>query len=168
VVARDVSVTGTAREGQTLTANAHVTTDADGGITAYQWQGLIGTTWTNITNATNSTYTTTETDENHKLRVMATFTDDTGQSVSAASTPTAAVVDVAPKVTVSVAGNAIEGSILTASPHAIGDDGGTTTYRWQELIGTTWANITGATGATYTAAEADESHRLRVVASFPA
>jgi hypothetical protein len=48
----------------------HVTTDADGGITAYQWQGLIGTTWTNITDATNSTYTLAETDENLQLRVV--------------------------------------------------------------------------------------------------
>jgi len=113
-----VSVTGTAREGHILTASAHVTTDADGGITAYQWQGLIGTAWTNITDATNSTYTIAATDDNLQLRVVASFTDDTGQSVAVTSTPTAVVVDVAPKLTVSVTGNAIEGSILTATPHS--------------------------------------------------
>jgi len=53
---------------------------------------------------------------------VASFTDDTAQAVSATSTPTAAVVDVAPKLTVSVTGNAIEGSVLTATSHATSHD----------------------------------------------
>jgi Ca2+-binding RTX toxin-like protein len=165
--ALSVSLSGNAVEGSTLTATPQATSDADGGTTTYQWQSLTGTTWSNLSGATGSTYTAAETDEGHALRVSATFVDDTGQSVTAISNPTAAVVDVAPTLTVSVSGNAVEGSILTAAPHATSDgDGGTTTYQWQSLLGTTWTNLSGATGSTYTAAETDEGHALRAVATF--
>jgi hypothetical protein len=49
-----VTVTGTAQEGQTLTANP---TNVES-VTGYQWQSSNngGTSWTNISSATNSTY----------------------------------------------------------------------------------------------------------------
>jgi Ca2+-binding RTX toxin-like protein len=162
-----VSVNGNAVEGSTLTASPQVTSDGDGGTTTYQWQSQTGSTWSNISGATGSTYTAQEADEGHALRVSATFVDDTGQAVSATSNATAAVVDVAPTVTVSVSGNAVEGSILTATSQATSDgDGGTTTYQWQSLSGSTWSNISGATGSTYTAQETDQGHELRAVATF--
>ena len=44
-----VSVSGTAQEGQTLTATANE------GV-SYQWQVLVGNNWTNIGGATGATY----------------------------------------------------------------------------------------------------------------
>jgi hypothetical protein len=160
-----VTVSGTAQEGQTLTASA-VANDADAVVT-YQWQSLTGTTWSNISGATTSTFVVGEANEGHQLRVVATSTDSDGSGTSANSAATAAVTDVAPTLTVSVSGNAVEGSTLTATAQATSDsDGGTTTYQWQSLTGSTWSNISGATGSTYHVAETDEGHQLRVSATF--
>src|SRR6516225_9058162 len=78
-----VTVTGIAQEGKILTAHPVVGGDGDGGILTYQWQRLVGTTWTDIPGATAATYGVGEQDEGARLRVGVTFTDDTGQTVSA-------------------------------------------------------------------------------------
>src|SRR5262249_49299256 len=143
-----------------------VANDSDAVIT-YQWQSLSGSTWSNISGATSSTYTAAEADEGHQLRVVATSSDSDGSGTSATSAATVAVVDVTPTLTVSVSGTAQDGKPLTPPAPAPSDaGGGTTTYQWQRLTGTTWPNIAGATASTYTAAEADEGHQLRVVATF--
>jgi len=81
---------------------------------AIQWQrdGV------DISNASGSTYQLVEGDENHKITVHTSLTDDTlqtGDGRTARRRRT--VVDVAPTLTVSVTGDAIEGSTLTA--HAV-------------------------------------------------
>jgi autotransporter passenger strand-loop-strand repeat protein len=162
-----VTVSGTAQQGQVLTATANATSDGDGGKTAYQWQELVGSTWAAVSGATKRTYTVGEAVEGLRIRVLATFTDDTGQSVSATSAPTAPVIDVTPTLTVTVTGTAKEGQTLSAHPVTTGDaDGGTTSYQWQSLVGGIWTNITGATALTYKVTEQDEGPQLRVAAMF--
>ena len=162
-----VTVSGIAQQGQTLTAISNVGSDGDGGRTTFQWQELVGSSWINITGATRSTYRAVEADEGLQIRATATFTDDTGQSVSAASAPTALVMDVTPTISVTLSGTAQEGRILTARANVTSDgDGGTTVFQWQRLIGTTWTNIAGATGATYQIVEQDEGSHLRVTSTF--
>jgi hypothetical protein len=162
-----VTVSGAAQEGQVLTATANPTSDADGGKTTYQWQELAGSSWVDIAGATLRTVRLAEATEGMEIRVLATFTDDTGQTISAISTPTAPVIDLTPTLTVTVNGTAQEGRALTAQPHITSDaDGGTTTYQWQRLVGTTWTNINGATAKTYVATEQDEGSELRVAAVF--
>ncbi len=39
-------------------------------------------------------------------------------------------------------------------------------YQWQVFNGTSWTNISGATNATYTPAEADEGKALQVVVTY--
>src|SRR5205823_1329144 len=59
-----------------------------------------------------------------------------------------------------------EGSALTAVNGTLNDsDASVTGYQWQSSSngGTSWTNIAGATSSTYTPAESDESHLLRVV-----
>jgi hypothetical protein len=70
-----VTVTGTAQEGQTLTANP---TNVES-VTGYQWQSSNngGTSWTNISSATNSTYLVQEADETNLLRVEVTWSGGT-------------------------------------------------------------------------------------------
>jgi hypothetical protein len=66
----------------------------------------------------------------------------------------------------SITGTAREGSVLTAVNGTINDPNAVISgYQWQSSggNGTTWSNITGATTATYTPVEADETHLLRVV-----
>jgi hypothetical protein len=128
---------------------------------------LVGTTWMNIAGATGSTYRVTEANEGHKIRVAASFKDDTGQTASATSAATAAVLDVKPTLSVTSSGTARQGQTLTAHVHETSDgDGGKTIYHWQMLVGTTWTNIAGATGSTYRVTEANEGHKIRVAATF--
>jgi hypothetical protein len=93
-----VSISGTAQDGQTLTAIA-IANDGDA-VVSFQWQRLLGGTWTDITGATSSSYVVGDPDEGHRLRVMATSADDDGGGASAISTTTALVTDPAPTLTI--------------------------------------------------------------------
>jgi hypothetical protein len=160
-----VTVNGTAQQGQILTAIG-LANSADATI-KYQWQVLNGTTWANITGATNATYAVTEANESHQLRVIATSSDADGGGTTATSAATTAVTDAPPTLAVTVSGTAQEGKVLTATAGPTSDgDGGTITYQWQELAGSNWVAITGATHSTYTVAEATEGLQLRVVTTF--
>ena len=162
-----VTVSGIAQQGQILTANPSVVSDGDGGRTTYQWQEFVGSNWVNIAGATRSTYRVAEADEGYQIRIFATFTDDTNQTISAASVPTALVLDVTPVLSVTLTGTAQEGKTLTAHAHVTSDgDGGTTAFQWQKLVGATWTGIAGATAATYRIAEQDEGYQIRVAATF--
>jgi probable HAF family extracellular repeat protein len=68
----------------------------------------------------------------------------------------------------SVVGTAQEGQVLTADG-AVNDPTAVITYQWQfNVTGNDWADIVGATSSTYTVAEADEGHPIRVVESASA
>src|SRR6202043_19885 len=87
------SISGTAQEGQTLTAVNGTLNDSDAVVTGYQWtrDGV------NISGATSATYTVVEADETHVLRVVETATDsDGGPTTTSTSAPTGNVVDVLP------------------------------------------------------------------------
>ena len=75
--ASGLEITGTAREGQTLTADTTNIVDADG-LTSpnyrYQWMRVDGGTETNL--GTASTHVVTSADEGKKLKVKVTLTDD--------------------------------------------------------------------------------------------
>src|ERR1700724_779731 len=141
--------TGTAKEGSTLTATPTIGDSDDASATvAYQWQhSSDGTTWSNVAaGGSASTYTLAETDENDFVRVQASFTDDTSQTVSATSTATAAVIDNS-SLSVAVTGTAKEGSTLTATP-TIGDSddaSATGAYQWQAAGGSGGRDHRGGT-----------------------
>jgi autotransporter passenger strand-loop-strand repeat protein/uncharacterized repeat protein (TIGR03803 family) len=79
-----VSVSGTAQEGQTLTATANESV-------SYQWQVLVGNNWTNIGGATGATYLVQQIDDGLVIRVQ--VTDSAG--ITAFSPETNAVLDAA-------------------------------------------------------------------------
>src|SRR6202043_2960214 len=150
------SISGTAKEGQVLTAVNGTLNDSDAAVTGYQWtrDGV------NISGATASTYTVTEADETHVLRVVETATDsDGGPSTTSTSAPTAAVSDItlAFTTTASISDTAQEGQVLSAVNGTLNDsDASVTGYQWTR----DGVNISGATGSTYTVAEADETNVL--------
>ncbi|HLZ85053.1 MAG TPA: N,N-dimethylformamidase beta subunit family domain-containing protein [Caulobacteraceae bacterium] len=154
------TITGTAQEGQTLTAIG--ATDPNPGDTiSYQWQ-LNGQP---ITGQTGSTYTVQEGDETGVITVAATATDAQTLTASATSAPTPVVTDAAPTVTdPTVVGVAREGQVLTASASS-GQSDNVVAYQWQTSTdgGTTW-NPVGA-GATYAVQETDEGAQIEVVAT---
>jgi hypothetical protein len=165
-----VSIAGKAVEGQTLTATPVIGTDGDGGTISYVWESSAdGIIFTPIAGAANgASYVLAEGDENREVRVEATFTDDTDQSVTADSNATTSVKDVPPTLSLAIAGQAVQGQTLTAVPTIGTDaDGGTIAFQWQfSTNGVTWTNITGANASTYLVQQGDGGHELRVEATF--
>ncbi len=168
-----VAVSGTAQEAQLLTATPTLGADGDDSASnvTYQWQRSIdGNSWTDISGATANTYTAAEGDENGFLRVTASFTDDTTQTVAAVSSATAKVTDVTPSLTVSLSGVPQDGQVLAATPAVItdaDDSASNVTYQWQRSTdNSTWSNISGATSGSYRPTAADVGDFVRTVASF--
>ena len=88
------TITGTARVGETLTADTSGISDADGLTNvsySYQWVGNDGTNDSDIPNATGSSYTLVDGDAGKAIKVEVSFTDDDGNDESLTSAATAAV-----------------------------------------------------------------------------
>ncbi len=95
------TVTGTARVGETLTADTSGIADADGLTNAtftYQW--VAG--GSDISGATGSTYTLTASDQGQTVQVRVSFTDDAGNEETLTSEATAAVAAAPAPLTVSL------------------------------------------------------------------
>ena len=88
------TIDGTARVGETLTADT-LGIDDDEGLNnvlfSYQWVRRDGGADTDIQDATGSSYTLTEEDEGKTIKVRVSFTDDAGHEESLTSDPTGAV-----------------------------------------------------------------------------
>ena len=168
------TISGTARVGETLTANTSGIADADGlddGSFAYQWLSNDGNSDTEIAGATGLTYTLADDDEGKVIEVTVSFTDDAGneetltsaatEAVAAAPTPNSPATG-APTIT----GTVQVGETLTANTSGIADADGLSNvqYEYQWLADT--AAITGATAATYTLADADEGKAIKVEVTF--
>ena len=94
-----VSIIGSATEDATLTANAGVTSDANGLpsplIFTYQWQSSInGSPWSNIANATGAGFTPGDAEVGLKLRVITSYADGQGTVETTISTMTDAIANV--------------------------------------------------------------------------
>jgi hypothetical protein len=166
-----VTVSGTATQGQVLTAS-NTLVDADGlGPISYQWQSSNdGVTWTSIAGLTAATLTLGQALVGKKVRVMASYTDGYGTVESASSSATASVSNVndLPTGTVSVSGTATQGQVLTASNTLADVDAlGTIVYQWQSSAdGVSWSTIAGLTAASLTLGQAQVGKKVRVVASY--
>ena len=164
------TISGTAQVGETVTADTSGIADADGLTNAaftYQWLADDA----EIAGATGSTYTLADTDEGKAIKVEVSFTDDARNeetlssaatdAVAAASTPNRPATG-AP----TISGTAQVGETLTANTSGIADEDGlddvSFTYQWTG----DGEDIAGATGATYTLAEADEGKAISVSISF--
>ena len=161
------TLTGTARRGFILTATPG-TWSGIGNTLAYQWQRSTdnGTTWTSIAGATSSTYALGVGDEGAIVRVLV-IASNPDATVSASSSPTA-VVGSSPPVNNSlptIRGIAQRGNTISSTTGAWAGTGNTFTLQWQRSAdnGTTWTNITGATGAIYTVQAPDEGDVLRLM-----
>ena len=89
------SVSGTARVGETLTADTSAIADEDGliGVSfSYQWVRSDGTTDTDISGATTSTYTLLWADVGKTFSVRVSFTDQDGNAEMRTSAATVPVV----------------------------------------------------------------------------
>ena len=88
------TISGTARVGETLTADTSDISDSDGLTNAtysYQWVRNDGTDDTDISGATSSTYTLVDDEEDMTIKVRVSFIDDAGNRESLTSSPTSPV-----------------------------------------------------------------------------
>ncbi len=175
------TISGTAKVGQTLTADTSRISDADGLTSvsySYQWIGNDGATDTNITGATSSSYLLLASDEGNTIKVKVSFTDDAGYDETLTSTSTEAV-----SLTIqqqgsnspatgapTISGTAQVGQTLTADTSGISDTDGLTnvsySYQWIRNDDTDDTNITSATSSSYTLQDADEGKHIKVKVSF--
>ncbi len=162
------TISGTAQVGETLTADVSGIADDDGldNVSfSYQWLA----DGSDIAGATASSYTLTDADEGKAISVTVSFTDDRGHAESLTSAATGAV---APKPNTPatgqpvIMGTAQVGETLTADTSGIADEDGLDeavfSYQWRA----DGADISGATGSSYTLVDADEGSAISVTVSF--
>ncbi|WP_428236046.1 BspA family leucine-rich repeat surface protein [Gracilimonas sp.] len=162
-----VTITGTAKEDETLTASNDLA-DADGlGTISYQWQrdGV------DITGATDSTYTLVQSDIGTVITVVANYTDGEGTSESEISAPTATVVsnNTPPVVTsVTMVGEFKVGETITAEYTYTDAEGDavSASYVWVITDYNSASDTDVGTGSTYTIKESDLLKKLSVRVSI--
>ena len=155
------AITGTAKEGQLLSALTGTWTGSATITYTYQWQTCTasGASCTAISAATLSTYRLASSDVGKTVRAVVTATNATG-SASATSAASAAVTTGPPVNTIvpTVSGTAKDGQTLT-SVNGTWAGTATITYarQWKRCnsAGASCTNISGATATTYTLAAAD-------------
>jgi serralysin len=156
-----VSISGTARQGQVLTAS-NTLADIDGlGTITYQWRA----NGINISAATDPTYTLTQAEVGAVITVVARYTDPFGSAESVESGATASVTNVNDPVTgtVTISGTVRQGQVLTATNTLADLDGlGIITYNWHS----NGTNISGANGSTYILSQTDVGKVITVIASY--
>ncbi|MEF8761583.1 MAG: cadherin domain-containing protein [Candidatus Accumulibacter sp. UW25] len=154
-----VTISGTAVENQTLTANV---LDPEGmGTISYQWKADGNT----ISGATGSTLVLTDGQVGKAISVVASYTDGKGTAELHTSAATGIVTNVndLPTGSVVISGPAVVGATLAVSNTLADEDGlGAITYQWK-ADGT---NIGGATGSSYTLTGSQQGKTITVTASY--
>jgi Concanavalin A-like lectin/glucanases superfamily/Secretion system C-terminal sorting domain/Bacterial Ig-like domain (group 2)/PKD-like domain/Ig-like domain CHU_C associated len=154
------SVAGTAAAtAAAVCSGSTATVSLSGNTGTIQWQSSANGTssWTNIAGATSATYTSGALTQAVFYRAVVT----SGVCSSANSAAVAVTVD-----PTSVAGTATTttNTICSGSTATVSLSGNTGTIQWQSSAnGTTWANITGATAASYTSPALTQTTYYRAV-----
>ena len=164
--------TGGQQDIYTLSVSASTT--ATGGIASYQWYGRIGSsgTWNAISGATSATYQFVPGDQalgDIWFKCVVTGADGgVIDSYDAGYTNVKITIVLAPQITSPAVTPASGPLSQTVQLSASVTSTETVTYQWQELVGSSWQNINGATAATATVNIADTAattHSYRLAAS---
>jgi len=161
------TITGTARVGETLTAQNGTWSNSPTAF-QYQWQrcNASGAGCANIAGAIEKTYLLTSADSGRTMRVRVTGINAEG-AVNARSGPTAAVApSTAPRNTArpTITGEPEVGQELTAEDGTWTNTPTSFAYQWQrcDIDAVSCVDVTGATGKTYGVRVADVGFRVRV------
>ena len=154
------TVTGTARDGQTLSATDGTWNGTPPFTFAHQWQrcNAAATVCTDIPGATTSTVVLTPADVGSRMRVRVTPSNGAGAGVPAVSAVTAIVVGIAPANTTlpTITGTTTEGQVLTVA-------NGTWSGTAPLTFGYTWFSCPGGGGVCDTLAHSSQSLTLGAV-----
>ncbi|TVZ40655.1 putative Ig domain-containing protein [Alteromonadaceae bacterium 2753L.S.0a.02] len=154
-------------EGEILTGSIY---DQDGvpGTISYQWQSSAdGSTWSDISGATSSDFTLTASEVGQYVRLTANYTDNASNPENVQSVSSGIIGSGNTPGTVILSGSATEDQNLNALVSDANGATGVISYAWQRSSdGSSWANITGATTASYTLGDDDVAQYIRVSASY--
>ena len=154
-----VVITGTATQGQLLTASNSIA-DVDGlGTISYQWLSDSDV----ISGATSSTYTLNASDVGKTINVKASYTDlqGTTESVTSSSVTVAAPTNYPPTGSVTISGTAQQNQTLTASNTLTDANGlGTVNYQWLS------EGVVISNQSSYALTQNDVGKNLSVTASY--
>ena len=159
-----VTVSGTAAEGRTLSADVSSVADEDG-ITTFSYQWMRGDV--PITGATNSTYTLTQADVDNTVAVAVSFIDGLGNKETlATSAPSSKILNIndAPTGSLIIVGTTAQDSVLTANTSSIADQDGLGDFSFQWYRG--GEAISGATSSTYTLGTDDVGKTIKVLGTY--
>ena len=161
-------ISGTAKEGSTLTASNGTWSGAPTSY-AYQWRRCAtdGRACGDITGATSQTYTVAAADVRHTLRVAVTATNADGKATATSNatdvvdSKSGPVNSVKPAVT----GTATVGQELRVSRGTWSPTPTSYLYQWQRCTstGTDCVDVAGSTSSVYGVRSADVDHRMRAL-----
>ena len=161
-------ISGTAKEGSTLTASNGTWTNTPTSF-AYQWRRCAcdGSACGDITGATKQTYTLVTADVGRTLRVAVTASNADGKTEATSEATDVVDSKSGPTNTVkpAVSGNATVGQELRVSQGTWTPKPTSFSFQWQRCssTGTDCVNVAGATAATYGVRSADVDHRMRAL-----
>ena len=163
-----LTISGTVRVGETLTAETSAIADADGmsgAVFIYQWLADDA----DIAGATSDTYTLVDADLDKAVKVRVIFTDNADNEETLTSEDTAAVAPRPNSPTTgapTISGTAQVGETLTVDTSGIDDadgmSGAVFSYQWLA----NGADVAGATSDTYTPVADDVGKAIKVKVSF--
>ena len=162
------TISGTEKQGSTLTANNGTWSDSPTSY-SYQWRRCAtdGTDCGDITGENSKKYTLTSGDVHHTIRVIVTAKNADGQA-SATSDPTGVIGSTngpTNSVKPAVTGNTIPGETLSVSNGTWSPTPTSYSYQWQrcDSSGADCLNVVGATGKTYGVRTADIGSKMRAL-----
>jgi hypothetical protein len=163
-----VSVDGTPTVGTATTLTAGTYSPAPGSR-SYQWRlcDSGGSSCADIGGATSATYTPVAGDVGHTLKVIETVSKAGYNNSSSTSAASATVIngDFSTTTAVAVNGTPTVGTATTLTAGTYSPTPGSRSYQWRlcDAGGGSCANISGATGSTYTPVAGDVGSTIRVV-----
>jgi len=160
------SISGTPREGNTLTARNGTWANSPTSY-AYQWQRCAadGTNCSDISGATNQSYTLASADVDHAIRVAVTASNTDGQATATSSTTAQVSSRSAPvnSAKPTVSGTPRVGEELTASTGTWTGGVSSYSYQWQRCTASAvCTDVDGASARVYGVRSADVGSSLRV------
>jgi len=163
------TVSGTAMQGSTLTADPGTWSGSPAPSFSYQWQRCdnLGANCADISQATAQTYLVDPADVGNTLRVNVTGTNIAGSAVASSSVTAVVTAGTAPQNTAPpvVTGIAQETRTLTTTSGTwTGVPTPSYSYQWERCVGAVVCSpIAGATASTYVVVSADVGSTLRSV-----